>query len=88
MDFGDESLNQIIRLAANPPEDAGESLVKQVVNHALAIGYTVGHRPEVIVTVALCNCISVLRELPDSEWRDVCTRIADLLEQQAHQDAA
>lgn len=85
----DLDLSMIVRAASQPSEQAGTELVRAIVNYSLALGYTVGVRPEVIASVALWNCTVVLAEsLSDSEWADVQMRIANLLEQQAHEEAA
>lgn len=84
----DRDLAQITRLASMPAHEAGTELVQHIVNHCLAIGYSVGWRPEVIAVIALQNCASVLAEIPEGEWQEVCMRIAGLLEQQAHEEAA
>lgn len=85
----DDDLRMILHAANQPPEQAGEELVRVIVNYSFALGYTAGVRPELIAHIALWNCATTLAEsVTDSDWSDIQMRIATLLEQQAHQDAA
>lgn len=85
----DADLSMIVHAANMPMEDAGTELVRVIVNYSLAIGYSAGVRPHVISMIACMNVSSVLREsLTPAEWERVQMQIANLLEQQAHEEAA
>lgn len=85
----DDDLRMILHAATQPPEQAGTELVRVIVNYSFALGYTAGVRPELIAHIALWNCATVLSEsVSEAEWSEVQMQIANLLEQQAHQDAA
>lgn len=89
MSSDDPDLAMIVNAASMPLEDAGTELVRVIVNYSLAIGYSAGVRPHVIAMIASMNVSSVLREsLTHGEWERVQMQIANLLEQQAHEEAA
>ena len=87
--MNDPDITQIIQLASMPMGQAGEQLVQQIVNHSIAIGYTAGIHPAAIARLAANNSADVMADdITDETWDHMCLRIATLLEQQAHEEAA
>ena len=87
--MNDPDVTQIVQLASMPMGQAGEHLVQQIVNHSIAIGYTAGIHPATIASIAANNSASVMAvDIDPDTWDNICLRIATLLEQQAHEEAA
>ena len=87
--MNDPDVQQIVQLATMPMGQAGEHLVQQIVNHAIAIGYSAGIHPAAIARLAANNSADVMADDIDPDtWQHICLNIATLLEKQAHEEAA
>jgi hypothetical protein len=83
-----DDITQILELCSSTePEHAGESATRQLVNHAIAIGYTHDlHPAAAALKIGLLVASTLSADLPEADWVRTTARIASLLEQRAHDD--
>lgn len=81
---------QLIAKAANSAtlEDGGQEFLRTVICHCYGLAYQANVHPSTIAVAALANVAQAMGEMTAEEWRLMQTRIADLLEREAHEEIA
>ena len=85
----DPDLQLIVKAAnAQSLEAAGNAFMRIVLCQTYGLAYRANVHPAAVAESLLHNVAEALEEMTPGEWRHMQTRIADLLEKEAHEEAA